>query len=241
MRARLGSALAAAALVAAGACNGDEKEKTASELAAEENARVLCERLFSCCTPAELAALPFVVERPPPTLDGCVEYHTRVGLEYVAVTEAEAAAGRVALHTDRSPACVTELREATCSAFHARLRGLHVGDAFALCNPVVVEPLVEDDAACRFYLDCRGGHCALPAGAGTGADAGPEATGTCKALPPAGAACADDACAEGLRCDPDTGKCVKLGEEGDACDADDACASAACRGGKCASPGRCGG
>ena len=120
-------------------------------------------------------------------------------------------------------------------------RQLHVGDAFKLCTTDVVEPLVADGAKCRLYLDCKGGACELPPGTSAGADAGPEALGTCKALPKDGKPCLVDGCAEGHRCDLDKGICLRLVAVGAACDADDACASGACRGGKCVSPGRCGG
>jgi hypothetical protein len=219
------------------ACGDDDAGKTAAERAMEDNAVVLCDRLFSCCTPAELGALAFVDEKSPPTHEGCIAYHQKTAREYVELTNAEAAAGRVALHLDRSGACVAERRGESCSAFHARLPRLHLGDAYALCNGAVVEPLVADESRCRLYLDCKSGNCE-----GASADtASPEPAGTCKPIPKDGEPCAVDGCAEGLRCDPDTTRCAPLVQKGGSCLADDACASGACRGGRCVSPGRCGG
>jgi hypothetical protein len=63
----------------------------------------------------------------------------------------------------------------------------------------------------------------------------------CKALPGADERCVVDGCAAGLRCDPSTARCTLLLTAGSECLADDACASSACRGGRCVSPGRCGG
>src|SRR5690606_35844399 len=119
---------------------GDDDEPTASELAASANAQVLCERLFGCCTPPEPDPLPFVDEKKPPTQEGCVAYHTKTALGFLALTEAAASAGRVTLHVDRSAACVDAIKNESCSEFHARLPRLHLADAYALCTPDVVEP-----------------------------------------------------------------------------------------------------
>lgn len=226
------------AVTTSAACS-DDKEKTASELAVEANAQVLCERLFSCCTPPELDALPFVDDQEPPTQEGCVAYHTKTALGFLGLTEGAAAAGRLALHVDRSNACVETIRSESCAAFHARLPRLHLADAYALCNSTVVDPLVDDEGPCTLYLDCKGGFCQTPEGGA--ADGKPDAKGTCKPLPKEGLRCVVDGCAPGLRCDPDANLCVTFIEAGGACVDDNACASGACRGGKCVSPGRCGG
>lgn len=233
----LGS-LALLVTISNAACSSD-KEKSASELAVEANAQVLCERLFSCCTPVELDALPFVDETDPPTEEGCVAYHTKTGLSYLAVTEGAANAGRAGLHVDASEACVETIRAETCSEFHSRLPRLHLGDAYSLCNTAIVEPGVDDGGACTLYIDCKGGFCATASG--DAADGSENAEGTCKALPTAGQRCLAGACAEGFHCDADTAVCQPYIELGKACLDDNACATGACRGGKCVSPGLCGG
>jgi hypothetical protein len=230
--------LTALITIASAACSGED-EKTASELAVEANAQVLCERLFSCCTPPELDALPFVDERKPPTQEGCVAYHTKTALGFLSLTEGTAATGRVALHVDRSSSCVEKVRSESCGAFHSRLPRLHLADAYALCNTDIVEPLVDDERPCTLYLDCKGGFCRTPEG--SAADGGTETNGTCKSLPKASVRCVVDGCAEGLRCDRDTTLCKPFIEVGGDCLDDNACASGACRGRRCVSPGRCGG
>ncbi len=228
-------ALVALASTHAG-CSDDEK--SASEKAAEANAELLCDRLFSCCAEAELMALPFVSEDSPPSRAGCVELHRKTALEYLGITEAEGAAGRLAIHLDENEACASEIEGESCSAFHARLRRLHVGDAYALCNPAVVEPLVPNGEPCRIFLACKSGYCELP----PGVDAGAQPSGVCKSLPASGERCRpEDGCRDGGRCDPDTLVCEPLGSTGAPCVVDDACASGACRDGQCVSPGRCGG
>ncbi len=234
---RFVSAVALSTSLVVAACGDDEKSP--AEIAAEANADVLCERLFSCCTPNELDALPFVDEKKPPTREGCVAYHAKTATSFLALTDRAAAAGRVAVHLDRSAACVEKLRAETCSEFHRRLPKLHLGDAYGLCNPDVVEPRVEDGQSCTLYLDCKGGFCETPGG-GAG-DGGAETDGTCKSLPKAGERCVIDGCAPGFRCDPETTLCEAYREAGEDCVDDNACASGACRGGKCVSPGRCGG
>lgn len=231
---RLGFAIAPTVLVCVLVACSSEDEKSAARIASEEAAVVLCDRLFACCSPTELGQLPFVDDQLPPTYEGCVDLHKRTALEYIGVTDGEVAAGRVALHLDRTSACVQTVRAETCTQFHARLRRLHLGDAYALCNADVVEPLVADEGACKLYLDCRSGSC-------VGAKASADGLGKCKALPTDGQPCAVDGCATGLRCDPDEGKCTPLRGQGAECLADDACESGACRDGRCVSPGRCGG
>jgi hypothetical protein len=223
--------LGACALLVGVACSDDEK--SASEIAAEDNAALLCNRLFACCAESELAALPFVADDSPPTREGCLALHRRTALEYVAVTESEETEGRIALHVDRSASCVADLGRESCADFHVRLRRLHVGDAYALCNPAIVEPLVEDGRPCRLYLGCRSGYCQ---------GASNEDEGTCAPLPIDGEPCrVVDGCAGDLHCDADALRCKPLVPTGDPCVVDEECSSGACRDRRCASPGRCGG
>jgi hypothetical protein len=217
------------------ACSDDEK--TPSQLAVEQNAEVLCDRIFSCCTPSDLVDLAYVDEKSPPTRDGCVAFHVKTAAEYAALTDGEAKAGRVATHFDRSGTCIQEQRAESCSELYARLARIHLGDAFALCNAAVVEPLVEDGSPCKLYLDCKSGYCDL----GGQIPTDDQVLGTCKPRPTVGGPCGEGGCAEGLRCDPITSSCVPLAPRGGECVSDDACAGGACRGGVCASPGKCGG
>ncbi|MBX3227608.1 MAG: hypothetical protein KIT84_14735 [Labilithrix sp.] len=208
------------------ACGDDPDPDAAKDAAIDANAKALCERIFSCCSEAELADLSFVDVRSPPTQEGCVALHQKNGRDYKPPTDEAVAKGRVALHLERSDACVAEVRALSCSAFHARLVRLHLGDAYGLCNPAIVEPLVADGAECASYLDCKSGSCE---------------GGACRPFPAAGEPCAPDGCAAGMRCNPDTAVCDELVAKGGDCTSDEACASGACRAGKCATPGRCGG
>jgi hypothetical protein len=216
----------ATVLLLLAACS-DDHEKTASEIAVEENSALLCDRLFDCCTPQELDALPFIDEQRPPTHEGCVAYHTKTGREYLPKTEGEAGQGHLAVHPEASAECIKQLREESCSEFSHRLLRLHVADAFALCNETVVEPLRDDGEPCGLYLSCKDGYCD---------------NGTCKALPKAGEACTPDpGCSKDMRCDPNALRCAAYGEAGDDCTDDGACFSGMCSEGKCITPGRCGG
>src|SRR5262249_39725754 len=135
------------------ACKDDKD--AALQRAVTDHAQILCDHFFSCCTTAELQQLAFVDEvKPPtpPTREGCVALHTRTGQGYVGDTNAEEGAGRVALHVDESEACAAETRDLSCAAFHARLVKFHLGDAFALCNSAIVEPLVANGGPCKLYL-----------------------------------------------------------------------------------------
>jgi hypothetical protein len=208
------------------ACGDDDDPDAATLSAIDDNSKALCEKLFSCCSQSELADLSFVDTTSPPSLSGCIALHSQNGRDYKAATDAEAAAGHISVHLDRSAACVAEVRGLSCSEFHARLVRLHLGDAFGLCNPAIVEPLVDDGAACGQYFSCKGGICDT----------------NCKSFPAAGAACTpDQGCAEGMRCDPDTKTCKALVAKNGDCAYDDECASGACGNGKCVTPGRCGG
>lgn len=213
-------------VVAVPACSDDEDPNAATFEAIDENSKALCEKIFSCCSQAELADLSFVDTKTPPSLAGCIALHSQNGRDYKAATEAEQAAGRVSIHLDRSAACVAEVRGLSCSAFHTRLVRVHLGDAFGMCNAAVVEPLVADGADCGQYFSCKGGVCDTK----------------CKAFPAAGQACVpDQGCAEGMRCDPDAKICKALVPKNGDCSYDDECASGACGTGKCVTPGRCGG
>lgn len=224
MRARLFSSSVIVAVLVA--CSDDPDPNAAKDAAIDANAKVLCERIFACCSQSELADLSFVDVKSPPTQDGCVALHQKNGRDYKPPTDKAAAEGKVSVKLEKSDACVAEIRALSCSEFHARIIRLHLGDAYGLCNPAVVEPLVADGQPCASYLECKSGSCER---------------GTCKPFPAAGQPCASDGCAVGMRCNPDTLVCETLIAKGEACTADDACASGACRSGKCATPGRCGG
>lgn len=229
MRGRLFSFLSTSTVVLAVlvACGDDDGNPDAAKDAAiDANAKVLCNRIFSCCSQSELADLSFVDVKSPPTLDGCIALHAKNGRDYKPPTDEAAAAGKVLVHLEKSEACVAEIEKLSCSDFHARLVRLHLGDAYGLCNPAVVESLVADGKECKTYLDCKSQSCER---------------GVCKPFPAAGQPCAPDGCAAGMRCNPDTLVCEVLVAKGEACTSDDACASGACRSGKCATPGRCGG
>ena len=225
MRARLFSfSVVVAVLVACG--DDDANPDAAKDAAIDANAKALCNRIFACCSQSELADLSFVDIKSPPTLAGCIALHAKNGRDYKPPTDEAAAASKVAVHLEKSEACVAEIEKLSCSEFQTRLVRLHLGDAYGLCNGVVVEALVADGKPCSTYLDCKSGSCA---------------GGTCKPFPAAGQACAPDGCAAGMRCNPDTLICEKLVAKGEACTSDDACESGACRSSKCATPGRCGG
>jgi len=214
-------ALAAASALAFVACSGDD-EDAALRSAVEDHSTILCERLFSCCTEAELGEIPFVDEKSPPTQDGCVAYHRKVGESYLPATKA--ATARIDL--GRSEACATETRSLPCADLRRRLLAIHLGDAFLLCQSAIVTAESADGAPCESYLDCASGYCAAR---------------TCRPLPGTGDPCPTDECASGLRCAPTTRTCEPLVAKGGTCASDDACVSGACRDGRCVSPGLCGG
>lgn len=230
--------LVGAGLFVVGACSDDDAD--AFDAAIGTHAQILCDKLFSCCTDAELADLAFVDDKSPPTRDGCIALHRRTGGEWLPLTRSEEAAGRVAIDLSESEGCAEETRALDCASFHARLVRIHLADVFSLCNAAIVKPNLGSGSACRIYFDCQSGFCDLPPGS-AGKDAGSEPIGTCKPLPGPDQACPSEECAEDLRCNPETARCTPLVGRGGGCAADDECASGACRDGKCVSPGRCGG
>jgi hypothetical protein len=212
------------------ACSSDDEDERLRG-AVEDHSRILCERLFACCAEGELAEIAFVDEKRPPTYEGCIAYHRKVGESYLGPTKAAADRGNVAIHLERSAACADETRALACSDLHERLLRVHLGDAFVLCNSEIVEPLVEDGGACETYLECTSGYCVV----------GGKGAGTCRPIPKTREACPTGECALGLRCAPETRTCVGLVAKGGTCTADDECESGACRDGRCISPGLCGG
>jgi hypothetical protein len=206
------------------ACSGDDEDERLRALV-DDHSRILCERLFACCAEGELAEIPFVDEKRPPTYEGCIAYHRKVGESYLGPTKAAAERGAATLHLDRSGACADETRAIPCSDLRERLLRVHLGDAFVLCNAELVEPRVEDGAPCESYLECTSGYCVA---------------GTCKPIPKTREPCPTGECATGLRCAPETQTCIALFPKGAPCTADDECGSGACRDGKCISPGLCG-
>jgi hypothetical protein len=159
-----------------------------------EIARVLCDKVFGCCSDAELAALPQNLGQS----EGACQLAVAVYLTLVVqASEESIAAGRIRYDGVALSDCLTRYGSEDC----ALLRTLDL----SLC-PDVFAPAVELGGACGISSDCIGGYC-------EGANDGAVPIGECVAKKPAGAACTAAAeCASGL-CDPGSSGCLDAASE----------------------------
>lgn len=151
-----------------------------------EIARVLCDRIFDCCTEAELMGLPLNL--------GDSESSCQLGVAVYLAVIAEAskesiAAGRIDYDGVALAGCLERYGGEEC----ALLRGLSLD----IC-PEVFAPQVELGGACGISAECIDGYC-------DGSNDGANPVGQCAAKKQVGAGCAaNDECESGL--------CEALGE-----------------------------
>lgn len=217
-----------------GGC-GTSPEGVRLPVVGEAYGRAYCNRVFTCCTEAEIAAryggAGLVFSDEP----SCV---TRLGgafaNEFVYdVTNAEASS-RGRYHPDRMAACLERLRNLSCAEFSTT-------SVLPRCIPAPVEGLVPDGGSCDHDFQCISDYCQGGNHAGT--------AGTCRAPPGPGELCPDPTCADGLYCDGSEQPliCKPLLPDGAGCVCDLECTSRSCNGvdatggGTCGSPTVCAG
>lgn len=145
-----------------------------------EIARVLCDKLFDCCTDAELEALPLSL--------GESESSCQIGVAvYLAViveaSKESIAAGRIHYDGVALEACLDRYRNDACGVLETL--------DLSVC-PDVFMPQIELGEACGISAECIDGYC-------EGASDATNPVGECAEKKPDGATCAaNDECQSGL-------------------------------------------
>jgi hypothetical protein len=113
--------------------------------------RVICEKVFSCCSAADLKNNPDLgttVASCEAKLDGEATF-------LLADVGASVAQGRLVYRGDKMAACMAELKGRTCEIAKMPYGDLDVTE---LCR-AAFEPQVAEGGACSDYWDCIGGWC----------------------------------------------------------------------------------
>jgi hypothetical protein len=193
------------ASVAASGCDG----ALSLEDFLEETGNATCEKLFECCTPAEIADLGdgFLIDMS--SVEDCQEtYSTALSLSGGVITDA-VDEGRMGYDSTKAEACLDVIGALTCEAF----RATDTANVSEKCdNPFI--PQVEAGGSCALHAECIGGPC-------EGASGNPGAVdGTCTPLPDEGEVC-DFRCRAGLLClwdaDANESRCVVPPGLGETC------------------------
>jgi hypothetical protein len=207
------TAKAAVALLLVLSCNdgsSDTSPATAPLIPVEQVAplwrKALCDKIYSCCSPAERMANPEVgasIENCQKTLEAETTF-------FLGDLPTSVAAGRVAYHPDKMATCLADLKARSCDAIK-----MPPGerDVTMMCEGVF-EPRVPVGGGCLEYWDCIGGWCAndfgdvtkdvcvAKSGVGADCDEGPE--------------CLSGICGEGRTCidrPPGSGNLCAIGDD----------------------------
>lgn len=177
-----------------------------------------CDKMFDCCTEAEIMMQFESIDPPPSTPEECQALLAGfLGLGTSTWMESQDA-GRLAYHADAAGDCIAAIRSLTCDAYHG---GVTEEPAGAAACDEMIEPLVDEGGACSQDAECTTGFCDGATG---------DMDGACAVPPAEGEDCVFD-CAEGLFCDFDSGStCQPEKADGADCDSDSQCASGDCVG-----------
>jgi len=156
-------------------------------------AEVVCEKVFSCCTPEQRARNPLITNQA-----GCSALVAALLSDSIAPTMAAMAAGRASYEPDVLAGCLRDYQMSSCADLEID-GGL---SAYAACP--FIKPLVAPGGACSNDIECIDGRC--PNGTATMA-------ATCVASKPNGQTCMLDAECIG-RCDLVAGTCADPVETG---------------------------
>lgn len=165
------------------------------EHAAHDFAEIVCEKAYTCCTPAERASNQLITSQA-----GCTAY-VDSWTAAVILPEARAAMarGRATYDPTALATCLARYQEASCTD----ARAIDAVSALRMCP--FIHPLVPVGGACDQDLECDGGFCTAHA---TSAD------GTCIALQPDGLPCSADGQCQSGRCMPGVVVCGPAAELG---------------------------
>lgn len=145
-----------------------------------EVGRAVCDKLFECCTEAELAALPMGLGDAESSCQISVAVYLAVIVE---ASNESLAAGRIRYDGVALADCLEDYANEPC--------GVHEALDLGIC-PGVFAPQVELGGRCGISGDCIGGYC-------EGANDAANPVGTCAERKLDGAVCAANAeCASGL-------------------------------------------
>lgn len=126
----------------------------------ESLAHAYCDKMFSCCTDAEILAELGFFEPPPDSVESCLQtFVPLVGLENSGIVAA-AEEGRVAYDVADVPACAAALAASSCEDWSVR------GDLFRDMVEApeclgLVTPLAADGEYCRHDRECISENCNL--------------------------------------------------------------------------------
>ena len=152
-------------------------------------ARLMCEKVYGCCPPADQARLPVEDQR------GCENSFTDL-LNAAAMPIADAVtAGRVMYDGNALGACLRAYQSTSCPA------ATPMGTVISHRECAFLTPLVDLGQSCQNNFECKGGFCS---------------SGTCVAKKADGDACAsDDECP--VRCKPTAPRTCVAGPPVDLC------------------------
>jgi hypothetical protein len=187
------------------ACS-DEGGPIALEKMPAELRRVLCEKVYSCCTPAERMANPLIGHDVASCITALPNYATFLLGDFAD----SVAKGRASYDAEKMGKCLAALDKQSCAQLKSPLEGVDVGD---VCEDVL-QPKVAVGSPCSEYWDCVGGWCEGDAGG---------LMDRCTALKADGAECdespecASGSCHDGtcVKHEPEGGNLCKLGMESD--------------------------
>ncbi len=221
------------------ACAGDDSSGGGAPIALDDLgthlAEVSCQKLFECCTDAEIMKEFMNITymgQPITTEEQCVAF-TAGFFNGLALPQWQAsiAAGRMEYDASAAGGCVSASASLSCSEYAALSSGNGNTSLAGTCEPFLI-PKVANDGACSQDDECTSNNCV---GATSSTD------GACKPMPGPGEAC-DGSCVDGYYCGYADGQtmetCIAFKANGAQCTVSDECTSGYCD--STASPSVCG-
>jgi hypothetical protein len=143
--------------------------------------RVLCEKVYACCSVAERMTNP-LIGHDAASCQTALPYYATFLLADFADSVAK---GRASYDGEKMARCLADLEAQSCAQLKMPVTGLDVEE---ICDDII-EPKVAKGGACSAYWDCVGGWCEGDAG---------RLMDRCSALKPLGADCDEEPeCASG--------------------------------------------
>ncbi len=188
-------------------------------------AQVSCQKVFDCCTDAEIMSQFMNIKYmgvPITTFDQCVGF-TAGFFNMLALPQWQAsiAAGRMEYDAAAAGGCVSASASLSCSEYAALSNGSGNTSLAGTCQPFLI-PKVENGGACSDDEECTSDNCVQTSS---------SMDGTCQAMPGAGEPC-DGSCIDGYYCGFASGEttetCLALVANGAPCTLDEECMSGYC-------------
>ena len=188
-----------------------------------EAAKAICEKIYSCCTAAELSGNSTY----GPNQAAC-ESSLRNQLAGPNRLKQSESKGRLVYHDDLFDECIAQYKALSCEQLKS-----NVTTVTPACDSFI-EPKVAVGGSCGADDECVDGTCAGETG---------TADGTCEAFLSESASCADGgSCGDGLYCESGQKTCQQLKADGTNCNANFECKTGGCNGKDpdAGTPGTCG-